>query len=128
MTNINLNNPTEIRMVGIQALRNVLGPVGTVRFIQQYDTGYRRLYEGEAGRSGYKPGRNRYSVKMLNKCFACVKPAQSIEHSAVNRSVVGSSPTGGAHKARKSNVYGFYLFFATCPFGEKGCQLKKAGI
>ena len=27
-------------MVGIQALRNVLGPVGTVRFIQQYDTGY----------------------------------------------------------------------------------------
>ena len=40
MTNINLNNPTEIRMVGIQALRNVLGPVGTVRFIQQYDTRY----------------------------------------------------------------------------------------
>lgn len=40
MMNINLNNPTEIRMVGIQALRNVLGPVGTVRFIQQYDTGY----------------------------------------------------------------------------------------
>ena len=27
--------------------------------------------------------------------------AQSVEHSAVNRSVVGSSPTGGAHKARK---------------------------
>ena len=24
--------------------------------------------------------------------------AQSVEHSAVNRSVVGSSPTGGAHK------------------------------
>ena len=30
--------------------------------------------------------------------------AQSVEHSAVNRSVVGSSPTGGAHKARKFNV------------------------
>ena len=27
--------------------------------------------------------------------------AQSVEHSAVNRSVVGSSPTGGAHKTRK---------------------------
>lgn len=40
MMNINLNNPTEIRMIGIQALRNALGPVGTVRFIQQYDMGY----------------------------------------------------------------------------------------
>ena len=34
--------------------------------------------------------------------------AQSVEHSAVNRSVVGSSPTGGAHKTRKFNVYGFF--------------------
>ena len=45
---------------------------------------------------------------------------------AVNRSVVGSSPTGGAHKARKFNVYGFYLFpratsqadMLACPFGD----------
>ena len=52
--------------------------------------------------------------------------AQSVEHSAVNRSVVGSSPTGGAHKARKFNVYGFYLFpratsqadMLACPFGD----------
>ena len=36
--------------------------------------------------------------------------AQSVEHSAVNRVVVGSSPTGGAWKARKFNVYGLYLF------------------
>ena len=36
--------------------------------------------------------------------------AQSVEHSAVNRSVVGSSPTGGAHKTRKLKVYGFYTF------------------
>ena len=36
--------------------------------------------------------------------------AQSVEHAAVNRSVVGSSPTGGACKARKLNVYGLYLF------------------
>ena len=27
-------------MIGIKALRNALGPVGTVRFIQQYDMGY----------------------------------------------------------------------------------------
>ena len=27
--------------------------------------------------------------------------AQSVEHAAVNRSVVGSSPTGGAKKTRK---------------------------
>ena len=32
-----------------------------------------------------------------------------VEHSAVNRSVVGSSPTGGAHTARKCDVYGFYF-------------------
>lgn len=40
MVNINLNNPKEISMIGIKALRNALGPVGTVRFIQQYDMGY----------------------------------------------------------------------------------------
>lgn len=38
--NININNPTEVRMIGIQALRDALGPVGTVRCIQQYDMGY----------------------------------------------------------------------------------------
>ena len=51
-----------------------------------------------------------------------------LEHLAVNRSVVGSSPTGGAHKARKFNVYGFYLFpratsqadMLACPFC--GCR------
>ena len=31
--------------------------------------------------------------------------AQSVEHAAVNRSVVGSSPTGGVYRARKSKVY-----------------------
>ena len=51
--------------------------------------------------------------------------AQSVEHSAVNRSVVGSSPTGGAHKARKSNVYGFYLFSRHVPLGKKAVSLRK---
>lgn len=30
----------EIRTVGMQALREVLGPVGVVRFIQQFDLGH----------------------------------------------------------------------------------------
>ena len=38
-----------------------------------------------------------------------MRPPRVAEHSAVNRSVVGSSPTGGAQKARKFNVYGFYF-------------------
>ena len=37
---INLNNPLEVRTIGIQALREALGPVGAVRFMQQYDMGY----------------------------------------------------------------------------------------
>lgn len=37
---MNLNNPMEIRMVGMQALREALGPIGMVRFMQQYDLGY----------------------------------------------------------------------------------------
>ena len=53
--------------------------------------------------------------------------AQSVEHSAVNRVVVGSSPTGGACKARKPKVYG--LYFRNMPLGGKiDCLLKKAGI
>ena len=35
--------------------------------------------------------------------------AQSVEHAAVNRRVVGSSPTGGAKKSRETPV--FLLFF-----------------
>ena len=54
--------------------------------------------------------------------------AQSVEHSAVNRSVVGSSPTGGAHKARKFNVYGFYLFLQHAPRGQNRPSAEKAGI
>ncbi|MBO7638072.1 MAG: hypothetical protein J6S91_03760 [Treponema sp.] len=37
---INMNNFVQIRAVGLEALRNNLGTVGTVRFLQQYDTGY----------------------------------------------------------------------------------------
>lgn len=40
MLSVNLNNPSEIRMAGIQALKEALGPVGMARFMQQYDPGY----------------------------------------------------------------------------------------
>ena len=40
MLNVNLSNPIEIRNVGIKALQDALGPVGMVKFMQQYDMGY----------------------------------------------------------------------------------------
>lgn len=40
MVSVNLNNLQEIRMVGMQALGDALGPVGLVKFMQQYDCGY----------------------------------------------------------------------------------------
>ena len=49
------------------------------------------------------------AVKTAENLIRYSSLAQSVEHSAVNRSVVGSSPTGGAHKARKHAVYGFYI-------------------
>ena len=40
MKAIDINNPTEIRTIGIKALKEALGYVGMVRFIQQYDRGH----------------------------------------------------------------------------------------
>ena len=40
MAKVNINNPMEIRMVGMKALKDALGNVGAVRFLQQYDLGY----------------------------------------------------------------------------------------
>jgi hypothetical protein len=37
---INVNNLIEVRRIGLQALKEALGPVGMVRFIQQYENGY----------------------------------------------------------------------------------------
>jgi len=37
---INVNNLMEVRKIGLQALNEALGPVGTVRFIQQYENGF----------------------------------------------------------------------------------------
>jgi hypothetical protein len=35
-----VNNLIEVRRIGLQALKEALGPVGLVRFIQQYENGY----------------------------------------------------------------------------------------
>lgn len=40
MMDVNLSNPIEIRNAGVKALQEALGPVGMVKFMQQYDTGY----------------------------------------------------------------------------------------
>ena len=37
---LNINNQMEVRKIGLQALKEALGTVGMVRFIQQYENGY----------------------------------------------------------------------------------------
>ena len=37
---INVNNKMEVRKMGLHALKEALGPVGMVRFIQQFENGY----------------------------------------------------------------------------------------
>jgi len=39
-TTFNVNNFLEIRKIGLQALKEALGPVGMVRFFQQYENGF----------------------------------------------------------------------------------------
>lgn len=40
MLNINLSSPIDVRNAGMKALQEALGPVGMVKFMQQYDMGY----------------------------------------------------------------------------------------
>ncbi len=37
--NIELLNPIQIRKAGLEALYQTLGPIGMIRFLQQYETG-----------------------------------------------------------------------------------------
>jgi len=37
---VDVDNPVEVRKLGIQALNDVLGPIGTERFIEQCSIGY----------------------------------------------------------------------------------------
>ena len=36
---VNIENPAEVRIAGMLALNKALGPVGTVRFLQQFNQG-----------------------------------------------------------------------------------------
>jgi hypothetical protein len=36
---VNIDNPVEVRQIGLEALREALGPLGMVRFIQQFEPG-----------------------------------------------------------------------------------------
>ena len=36
---VNIENPAEVQIAGMLALKKALGPVGTVRFLQQLDQG-----------------------------------------------------------------------------------------
>ena len=40
MANVSLTSPLEIQIRGLQALKEVLGPVDMARFLQQYDSGH----------------------------------------------------------------------------------------
>ncbi len=40
MLQVNLNNPMEIQIVGMKALKEALGPIGAIRFLQQHNPGY----------------------------------------------------------------------------------------
>ena len=55
-----------------------------------------------------------HKKKHLKRCVSLYLKysslAQSVEHAAVNRSVVGSSPTGGADKVCKFNIYRLFCF------------------
>ncbi|MCD8019028.1 MAG: hypothetical protein LUF92_05405 [Clostridiales bacterium] len=40
MLQVNLKNPMEVQVTGMNALKEALGPIGAVRFIQMYSPGY----------------------------------------------------------------------------------------
>jgi len=40
MITVNLNNPMEIRVIGIQALENALGHAGMIKFMQQNEPAF----------------------------------------------------------------------------------------
>lgn len=47
MSNVNVNSQAALRVAGIQALVESLGPVGFARFIQQFETGYGDYTKGK---------------------------------------------------------------------------------
>ena len=62
MVDVNLSSPIDVRNAGVKALQEALGPVGMVKFMQQYDMGYGD-YTKEKGTAGYESGRDRFAIK-----------------------------------------------------------------
>ena len=60
--------------------------------------------------------RQKNSLEFLLQLYSSL--AQSVEHSAVNRVVVGSSPTGGA-KRTHSDMSSFFVFKDELKRGDK---------
>ena len=58
-----------------------------------------------------KIGRRRHKYRLFTGRLQHSSIAQSVEHAAVNRRVVGSSPTGGAKKSRKTLVFLLFFYF-----------------
>ena len=58
---LNVNNQMEVRKMGLHALKEALGPVGMVRFIQQYENGY-----GDYTVEKYQ--KQNFQLKKLIKC------------------------------------------------------------
>lgn len=40
MMQVNLKNPMEVQVIGMNALKEALGPIGAVKFIQMYSPGH----------------------------------------------------------------------------------------
>ena len=73
--------------------------------------------DGSTSSSSLEEERNEFEISLK------IRPAhlaQSVEHAAVNRRVVGSSPTVGATKPLKTLRFrGFHHFFAKVVFAQK---------
>ena len=64
---------------------------------------------GKIGKCQHNAKLPKGSLALLYFTILYSSIAQSVEHAAVNRGVVGSSPTGGATKILTHSVLGFFL-------------------
>lgn len=72
ISNVNINNPMRVKEVGMQALREALGVVGTARFIQQYEAG-----KGDYTKEKYdRPEVSGLSIQEIDKMLKNRNPDQ----------------------------------------------------
>ena len=67
-----------------------------------------------------------YYIKALKSCIYS-SIAQSVEHAAVNRRVVGSSPTWGAKKTGTASVVPVFLVFKLCS-AQRSCVTAASAV